>query len=204
MTKYRQQVLEKTDGKCFYCGCDLRNVKGWNEDHFYPVIRIGNKMAYPELDCYDNLVPSCAPCNNFKNSYDIEGYRKLISDQFVNVQKYSTGMRQLVRLGLVDMTPKPVEFYYEKVGIKMKSEAEIVGLLPDAAKVEWYKDNSEPNYYGADIGKYFVTLRHMGSYWLAIAVGNDWDTSNRKEFPNSRLYKQQAADWALRLNEVSE
>lgn len=113
-------------------------------------------------------------------------------------------MRQLVRLGLVDMTPKPIEFYYEKAGIKMKSEAEIIGLLPDAVKVEWYKDNSEPNYYSADIGKYFVTLRHMGSHWLAIAVGNDWDTSNRKEFPNSRLYKQQAADWALRLNEVSE
>lgn len=200
MSKFRKQVFAKTDGHCFYCGVKL-GEKGWQEDHFHPVIRVGGKMLYPELDVLDNLVPSCAQCNNYKTSYPIEVYREVIQAAFKSVPKQSTALRQLMQLGLVDIEEKPVQFYFEQQGIEVKSEAEMIGLSKGASDIVWGKDPTEYNYYGARIGKFYVTLRHMGDYYLAIAL-LDWDGSRRVELPNGRLVKQQAAEWALRLNEL--
>ena len=97
MSKYRKLVFEKTEGHCFYCGCKL-GEKGWQEDHFYPVIRVGGKMLYPELDVLDNLVPACAPCNNYKTSYPIEVYREVIAKSFKSVPKQSTALLRTTRV----------------------------------------------------------------------------------------------------------
>jgi hypothetical protein len=157
-------------------------------------------MLYPELDTIDNLVPSCAPCNNFKHSNNIEGYRSSIKEQFENVLKYSTGARQLDRMGLIEINLKSVTFWYEKQGIKMPPELGLVGISDKANKTKWIKDASEHNYFHQWFGDVMVTLRGMGSYWLVIAITQDWDTSNRIELPNGRFVRGQAAEWALRLN----
>ena len=197
MNKKRQAIWNKSNGKCWYCGCDLP-LKGWQADHYYPVIRVDGKMLYPELDTIKNLVPSCAPCNNFKHSFSPEGYRGIVRDQFENTLKYSTGLRQLNRLGLVDISEKPIAFWFEQQGIKMPSEFELSGISKKAEKIEWVKDSTEPNYFYSIFDWGLVTLRHMGGYWLAISV-RDWDTSVRIEIPNGRLAKLQAAEWAIRL-----
>lgn len=197
VNKKRQAIFDKSGGKCWYCGCDLTGTR-WQADHYYPVIRVDGKMLYPELDTIDNLVPSCAPCNNFKHSFSPEGYRSIVRDQFENTLKYSTGLRQLNRFGLVDISSKPVVFWFEKQNIKMPDELKLCGISKEAKDVKWIKDNSEPRYFCAEFEWGMVTLRHMGSYWLAISV-KDWDTSVRIEIPNGRFAKLQAADWALRL-----
>lgn len=199
--KMRAQILAKTNGVCFYCGCNLPE-KGWQADHFHPVIRLGKKMCYPELDTLENLVPSCAPCNNFKSASTIDGYRAMIADQFENVQKYSTGMRQLVRLGLVDMSPVPVRFWYEENGIKVRSIYEMIGVSKEAIELEWFKDTSEPNYYGVRMPDGICSIRHIGADWLVIYIGFDWEEKGRTKLPNGRLnlVKAQAAEWALKIH----
>lgn len=215
MTKNkRQEIWSKTEGKCFYCGCELPE-KGWHADHFHPIVRdivpvlneqgrttsftTGKSCAYPELDTIDNLVPSCAPCNNFKHSYSIEGYRYIVAEQFKNTLKGSTGLRQLERLGLVDLSEKPVKFYFEKVGIKPPCEFELLGISDEAKAIEWHIDKSEPDYFYHSFDNFLCSLRRIGPKWLAIAIGADWYEFGRTEIPNSRNSKLQAAEWALRI-----
>lgn len=200
MNKKRQSIFNKSSGHCWYCGSDLNGTK-WQADHFYPVIRVDGKMLYPELDTLDNLVPSCAPCNNFKTSANIEGFRFMVAEQFKNVPRGSTGMRQLVRLGLVDMSEKPVKFWFEQQGLKVKSELEICNISSEAQSVVWKKDEQEYDYFSASFDGFLCTLRKMGSYWLAIAISYDWEELGRIELPNARLAKLQAADWALALTD---
>lgn len=202
MNKKRKTIFDKSGGKCWYCGCDLSELK-WQADHFHPVIRVEGKMLYPELDRLDNLVPSCAPCNNFKTSACIEGFRFMVNEQFKNVPRGSTGMRQLIRLGLVDISVKPVNFWFEKQGLKVKSELEICGISKDAQCVEWKEDKQEYDYFSADFGAFLCTLRRMGSYWLVIAMSYEWEELGRAELANARLAKVQAADWALKLKQIT-
>lgn len=205
MNKQRQAIWDKTGGKCFYCGCELPE-KGWQKDHFHPVIRIGEKMAYPELDTMENMVPSCAPCNNFKSSHPVDCYRKFISDQFENTLKYSTGLRQLNRLGLVDMSEKPVVFWFESQGIAMPTVYEIIGVSDEALKLDWVQDKSEHQYYSIRLDDGICTLRHLGEEWIVIYKLWDWDEKGRVKLPNGRvsLVKAQAAEWAIRLGKADE
>lgn len=215
MSKKRELIWNKTGGKCFYCGCELPK-KGWHADHFHPIVReivpvknisgittgytTGKECQYPELDTVENMVPSCAPCNNFKHSYSIDGYRKIIAEQFKNTLKNSTGLRQLERLGLVDLSEKPVEFWYEKEGIEPPCELKMIGISDEAKDLEWIRDNSEPCYFYHDFGRFICSLRRIDSYWLAIAIGSGWHEFGRKEFPNGRHVMHQAAEWAIRLS----
>lgn len=202
MNKKREKVLERSKGHCWYCGANLTDTR-WQVDHFYPVIRINGKMIYPELDTIENLVPSCAPCNNFKSSSNIEGFRFRVAEQFVNVPGKSTGMRQLLRLGLADITEKPVVFWFEKHGLKVKPEAEICKISIEAQNVVWKKDEQEIDYFSAAFEGFICSVRRMGSYWLAIAITYDWEEIGRTEIPNDRFVKAQAADWALSLKKTN-
>lgn len=187
MRTKREKIFDKSGGRCWYCGCELK--KGWHADHFHPIVRdvvpnvdkrgvtigykTGKECRYPELDTFENLVPSCPQCNNFKHSLPIEAYRSLISDQFINTLKQSTGLRQLQRLGLIDIAPKPVVFWYEKNNLSVPSVWQLLGVSQEALDTEWLKDNAEPNYYHQWIAGRMTTLRRMGSYWLVISITDD-------------------------------
>lgn len=200
--KRRDLILKKTGGLCFYCGCELGNK--WDADHFHPVIRhpTTGKMLIPELDVIDNLVPSCKPCNNFKHSSNLEGFRWLVSSQFENVPKNSTGMRQLMRLGLVDINKKPVVFWFEKSGISPPLLEDMLQIPDEARSIEWKKDNSEPSYFYCEFDDGICSLRHLGSYWICIYKGFDWSERGRIEIQNSteRVVKLLAAKWASQIN----
>jgi hypothetical protein len=194
----RELIFNKTGGKCLYCGCDLSGLR-WQADHFYPLIRVNGKPRNPELDVIDNLFPACGPCNNFKSSNSIEGMRMCIKEQFVNVPKNSTGCRQLMRLNLVDISEKPVVFWFEKNGIKIKEIHEILGFSEKSKLVKWEKEYTEDMTYYSEIGRFIVTLRHLGSEWLAIATSSGFYEQYRTHFPNGTTHFLQAAEWALNL-----
>lgn len=201
MNKKRQEIWSKSNGKCWYCGVALS--ERWDVDHFHPVIRCPSTrlMSLPELDVIDNLVPSCKPCNNFKRSHEIEGFRFIINEQFDNVPKNSTGMRQLMRLNLVDIKRKPIEFWYEKQGINMPTINDILGVSKEAQDLEWKVDKSEYQYFYHSFEDGICTLRQMGSYWLVIYKKFGWEEKGRIEIKNSRqsIVMSQAAQWALAL-----
>lgn len=201
MNKKRQAIWDKSGGKCWYCGCEL--PERWDADHFHPVIRNPStgEMLIPELDVMENLVPSCKPCNNFKHSYDIEGFRWTINEQFENVPKNSTGMRQLMRLSLVDIESKPVIFWFEKQGITMPSMCDMIGISQEAQDFEWLQDKSEYESYYHEFDDGLCTMRQIGPYWLAIYKLYGWEEKGRIEIPNSRksIAMAKAAQWAIDL-----
>ena len=57
--KLRLRVLEKTDGHCKHCNTKLKGNK-WEIDHLIPRSKGGRHT-------FDNMVPSCIPCNQDKS-----------------------------------------------------------------------------------------------------------------------------------------
>jgi len=140
--KQRQEVLDKSGGVCWYCGCDLPK-KGWHADHFEPVLRtdwackgpklsdggfgpvpdeikdlLGNGMVRPENDKLENIVPACAPCNLFKSAYKLEFFREEIAAQIERVRSASSGFRIAERMGIIESKPSiKVVFWFERQGL---------------------------------------------------------------------------------------
>ena len=126
MTKkeLRKSVYDKCDGKCAYCGEELPYEK-MHVDHIKPVIRdmeynrekrryVSNGiMLKPENHCFENMLPSCRACNNWKHSFDLETFRWDIEQQIIRLNKYSGGFRLAKRYGLVEEYGKAIVFYFE-------------------------------------------------------------------------------------------
>jgi len=112
--KYRFIVWNKSNGYCWYCGCNLPE-KGWHADHFKPLLRNCGKDGdlYPERDTLNNYVPSCAPCNLFKATWSLEQFREQISLQIERARKSSKNFRVAEKFGLIEIVKKPVVFWFE-------------------------------------------------------------------------------------------
>ena len=124
----RVELRMKFGGKCAYCGCELPE-KGWHADHVEPirrdfdvvyspkraahVSRSNGKALNPELHAIENLYPACAPCNLFKATWSIEGMRKEITRQIERARAYSVNFRTAERFQLIEVTDKPVIFWFE-------------------------------------------------------------------------------------------
>lgn len=210
MNKKRKAIYEKSNGHCFYCGCKL-GEKGWHADHFHPIIRINDyeiinhklvgkdtgKRVHPDLDCDENLVPACAPCNLFKTTYSIDFLREEIVAQFERVRAKSSGFKMLERMGLITCHEnEPVKFWFEKMGVVMPSKSELMGLHPDSESIEWKPDD---DCIYCEINDRICTLRIVNNKWLCIATGKDW-IQDRVEFDYCYEVdaKIKAADWCLR------
>lgn len=214
----RDVILSKTKGRCFYCGCTLS--KGWHSDHFHPIIRkteiietspiermaTGNthkykangESLYPGLDTIDNKVPSCPPCNLFKSSSSIEGYRAHIKSSFDTVLNQSSPLRQLNRLGVVDVSEKPIVFYFETIGIEMKSPEEMMGISKQAIECKWKYDEVD-NCQSVFFERHGVTLRKIKNHYLAIITEFGTWQQERKEIPimSEEIARAITIDWAL-------
>lgn len=179
----RALILNKSHGNCWYCGVSLIGVK-WQADHFHPIIRYGDgKCAHPQLDTMMNMVPSCAPCNNYKLSSSIEVFRRNVAEQERLTLKASTGLRMLNRLGRVSFNQEPVKFWFEENGLSVPDIYEMLGVSVESAHVAWRNDRTEPKVsYTTDAGC-MLTLRWVSSEigYLAIATGDNWD-QRRMEF----------------------
>ncbi len=75
--------------------------------------RSTGKVMHPELHAIENLFPACAPCNLFKGALSVEGMRKEISRQVERARAYSVNFRTAERFGLIEVTEKPVVFWFE-------------------------------------------------------------------------------------------
>lgn len=88
----------------------------WFIDYIY--VRPGlvyDKMQNPERDTLDNSMPSCHSCNNYKNTFDLETFRKQIGLLISRLNKSITQYKIVKRYGLIQETAKPVIFYFETV-----------------------------------------------------------------------------------------
>lgn len=120
MTLKRKKVYDKSGGICWYCGCRLQ--KGWHIDHFEPVKRNPDgTMTNAENDNFENLVPSCPPCNIMKSSMDIETFRWLISNFVKRLNRDITVYKHAKKYGLIKETGLEVVFWHEKNGRLLKA-----------------------------------------------------------------------------------
>lgn len=105
--KQRQEIAKKTNGKCGYCGIDLPDR--WHVDHIEPFARQASKC---ELD---NFMAACPQCNRFKDTFSIEGFRRELSYQVERARDYSVNFRFAEKYGQVEITNKPIVFYFEQI-----------------------------------------------------------------------------------------
>ena len=103
--KIREQVYQKYDGHCAYCGCKL-DYKDMQVDHVISVCGKGDNNI-------DNLLPSCRMCNFYKGYADIECFRKRLETLHERLQKPFI-YRLALKYGLIEEHKKKIKFYFEK------------------------------------------------------------------------------------------
>lgn len=113
--KQRSEMCGKYDYKCSYCGKPLGEK--WHVDHIEPVRRgaLGEKMLNPELDTIENMTPACIQCNLFKGGMPLETFREEISMQVDRAWKTSVNFRMARMYKQIELTPKPIVFWFELV-----------------------------------------------------------------------------------------
>jgi len=106
----RPAVYQKYNGHCAYCGRPI-TFKQMQVDHFWPQFLAHRQ---PELDNNrpENLMPSCAKCNNHKHGMIPEMWRSELQLQVTRLKKNAQFDRAL-RFGQVEITEKPIQFYFE-------------------------------------------------------------------------------------------
>lgn len=112
----REELKQKYDGYCAYCGDPLGEK--WHADHLEAVVRdlTTGKPEKPENDVIENLMPACSACNWNKRSMSLEAWRDLLTHyRDVQVIRDCSQIRHLMRFGLVEFIQKPVVFYFEQV-----------------------------------------------------------------------------------------
>lgn len=116
--KLREQVYQKYNGHCAYCGCELK-IKDMQVDHVLSVARA--KWIKDELDLnnIDNLMPSCRSCNYYKDTCSIETFRKNLSTLMERVRKQYI-FRLAEKYGMVQEMNWDGKFYFEKVNDETK------------------------------------------------------------------------------------
>ena len=110
--KIRQQVYEKYNGHCAYCGCELE-YKDMQVDHIDSVYRAEHNGR--EIDDYiKNYMPSCRACNFYKGVYSIEQFRHNIKHLLIGKLHRDFNYKMLVKYGMIHEDFKPVRFYFEE------------------------------------------------------------------------------------------
>lgn len=111
--KQRQEVWNKSDGHCWYCGSTLPE-KGWHADHVEPIYRdkkFGTQK--PRNDIIENIVPACATCNLFKNVFNLEQFRYELSRQVDRARETSINFRMAEKFEQIEATRSPIVFWFE-------------------------------------------------------------------------------------------
>lgn len=102
----RQRIYEKTNGRCAYCGCEIKPQE-MVVDHIKAHIHGGT--------CDEsNLFPACRPCNHRKGTSSLSSFRKQLGMSADVLMRDSVTFRNAVRYGLVKLNPHEIKFYFEE------------------------------------------------------------------------------------------
>lgn len=96
----RRDVFSITDGRCFYCGCNL-SINDFQTDHFIPRCK-GGKIK-------NNLVPACEDCNRSKSGLSVEEFR----DKICSMPTKNINGRIMAKY--YELQKEDITFYFERV-----------------------------------------------------------------------------------------
>ena len=193
--KIREQVYQKYNGHCAYCGCELE-YKDMQVDH---VISVYGKDGSNDLD---NLMPTCRMCNFYKSTYSLDDFRKNLETLHERLQKTFI-YRLALKYGLVEEHKKKIEFYFERQYMKgdlKHMNMDIIAKRIVKKYVEEHLDKSDKCISNVDTEPYFVwkckTLQnwkylmstdlHDGMYYELTYNGDkkEWYLDAYKKFEN--------------------
>ena len=102
----RAEVWKKTNGHCYYCGCDIDPFISFSIDHLIPHSNGGK-------DTIDNLFPVCRKCNARKKNGTLEDLRRRLAPVHFTPHQ----IEWLKSRGLFEeqFMPEPFVFYFERI-----------------------------------------------------------------------------------------
>ena len=112
-------ICEKFNGCCAYCGRKAKKATNLYVDH---VQRFEEKEGEILLG---NLLPVCYVCLKAKDTMSIEGFRAFLGGLKEQLRRSNTYMMARI-YGLVVERTSPVEFYFEILEKKRKTEKEML------------------------------------------------------------------------------
>lgn len=102
--EFKRKVFEKMNGRCYYCGNQI-TIDNMTVDHVVPKSKGGSLSIH-------NCSPSCKRCNELKANGTIKEMRDKIEDSLSALRK-NREFQVLKKYGVVEISPKPVVFYFE-------------------------------------------------------------------------------------------
>lgn len=110
----RLKVYNKYGGKCGYCSKSIE-YKNMQVDHIEPQYKKADPLHFGvhiDIDCFENLMPSCRRCNRYKRAYDLETFRELMKTLHERILKEYL-VKVGVDYGLIEVYPFNGQFYFE-------------------------------------------------------------------------------------------
>jgi 5-methylcytosine-specific restriction endonuclease McrA len=112
MTKTkRQQVYDKYNGHCAYCGKAI-DIGDMQVDHIVPHRRYYNSDKKDD-DALENLNPSCRRCNHYKRANLLETYRAMLMTIHLRTQEIYIN-KVAEDYGIIKVEPWDGKFFFEK------------------------------------------------------------------------------------------
>ena len=124
--KTRQEVYEKYEGHCAYCGKEI-NIKDMQVDHAIPFAgewygrnrkEVADMIEDGSINDISNLMPACRSCNFYKGGGDIESFRYKIQVQLSVSCRSTFQTRLAIQYGMIEYHPWDGKFYFEKCNEK--------------------------------------------------------------------------------------
>jgi 5-methylcytosine-specific restriction endonuclease McrA len=121
----REEVYNKCDGHCAYCGVEI-TLKQMQVDHIEPhwhtlteqqAKKSGIKKGTHDIS---NLNPSCSRCNKWKSTWTLEQFRDVVETSLDRLERDTPNFRLAKDYGLLTIQKKPVIFYFETIITKEK------------------------------------------------------------------------------------
>lgn len=108
--KIREIVYAKYDGRCAYCGQQIK-IENMQVDHFTPQRPYNGKAGSNDLE---NLMPSCRRCNHYKRANPLELYRLYLLELKRKVLDDTYLGKVAMDYGMVEWKEWDGKFYFEK------------------------------------------------------------------------------------------
>jgi 5-methylcytosine-specific restriction endonuclease McrA len=121
----REEVYNKCDGHCAYCGVEI-TLKQMQVDHIEPhwhtLTEQQAKKSGINKGSHDisNLNPSCPRCNKGKSTWTLEQFRDVVETSLDRLERDTPNFRLAKDYGLLTTQKKPVIFYFENIDTKEK------------------------------------------------------------------------------------
>ena len=115
----RQEIYDKCEGHCSYCGKEI-TIKEMQVDHIEPhwhtlTEQQANRAKITKgSHDIENLNPSCRRCNQWKSTYNLEKFREVVETSIMRLDRDTPNFRLARDYGLLEVKEKSIVFYFEK------------------------------------------------------------------------------------------